>query len=212
MNVLIIGSEGAQGKRYQAILKSLGVEFGRLDAKYFDTACAIFELFTHFIIATPTETHAEIIRELLPLNKSILCEKPITKDIFEMRDLYEEIKRSNVSFSMVYQYRHLVLDGNFSGDSSYNYFRHGNDGLTWDCLQIIGLGNGAIDLSEKSPVWKCQINGEPLFIEEMDSAYVLEVQDWLNDRGFNDLDSILNIHEKVNTFADRQCITTTTQR
>lgn len=199
MSTLIIGSEGSMGKRYQAILDHLGHSWMGLDEK--DTN--IWDVFppeyyheaTSFIIATPTDTHAEIILDLLPYRKPILCEKPITKDADLLPHLRDAIERSKTPFQMMLQYKYL-LPKLARGESHYDYFRHGNDGLHWDCLQIIGLAKGEVTLREKSPVWDCVINGHRIHPGQMDQAYVTAVEAFLHGHP-QDLGEIVDMHHKV---------------
>lgn len=194
--ILIIGAKGSMGQRYQAILNYLGIE----------SVCVDKEHNRHFIakmaaecegaiIATPTQTHADFIRLLLPFKQPILCEKPVTKSVDELKALLAEIKQSKTPFRMMYQYK-LLAKSDSIGKSFYNYFRHGNDGLIWDCLQIIGLARGELTLGENSPVWRCMINGKPINIRDMDAAYIGYVQLWLQ-KPAQDLEEILKIHEKT---------------
>jgi hypothetical protein len=200
MSILIVGSEGSMGKRYQAILEYLGKEFGCIDKG--STFAQIKEhasRSTGVIIATPTDTHTEIIYEILPTGKPILCEKPITKDVAELTQLFADIKASNIHFNMMFQYKNLVPEFG-SGESSYDYFRHGNDGLFWDCLQIIGLAKGKVILEEKSPTWHCTINGHRLNSAHMDGAYITSVNSFLRGQP-QDLDELLRIHKKTAGYA-----------
>lgn len=193
--ILILGSEGAQGKRYQSILRYLEEDFVCIDDKIdCDAAYRKLGLVTGIIIATPTDTHLELIKKYAYLGAPMLVEKPIWKGSLLAVSHPELV-------SMVCQYRHLV-DRNATGTSHYNYFRHGNDGLTWDCTQIIGLANGEVKLSEHSPVWQCTINGKALNIADMDRAYVLEVKEWLEGRGV-DFKEAMRIHEKVRLYAEQ---------
>lgn len=199
MSVLIVGSEGSMGKRYQAILKHLGKEFhcrdiGRNTIPDKRISYDIDEI----IIATPTDTHIEVIRHYLEYKKPILCEKPISKNMEQLKQIVKEIKEENISFQMMFQYKGLVPRLAI-GKTYYDYFRHGNDGLAWDCLQIIGLAKDQITLREESPLWDCQINGHRLHLEFMDNAYVVAVESWLKGQP-QDLGEILAVHEKTEAF------------
>jgi hypothetical protein len=199
--VLVVGSEGSQGKRYRAILDWLNVKYACrdvcVDEIHKDTD--IYEDISHILITTPTDTHCEQIKKYLPYQKPILVEKPITKNLIQLEQVLDAVMTLGVEISMVHQYRHLLKSQVKGADSHYNYFKHGNDGLIWDCLQIINLATGAVQLSEHSPIWMCRINGEPLKIQQMDFAYITEITQWLN--GYRDsLDTLYKIHEKVASF------------
>ncbi len=195
MSTLIIGNKGSMGIRYQAILNHLRKPFvgidkgGPIPAEDFDS----------FIIATPTETHASIIQMLSPYKKPILCEKPVSKNIGEVTEILHQVSADKTPFKMMLQYE--VLSANTTtGLSLYNYFRHGRDGLAWDCIQIIGLARGEVSLSEESPIWQCWINGKELSLSHMDYAYVKYVDDWFK-QPHQDKSQILDIHVKTDEAA-----------
>lgn len=194
--ILIIGNKGSMGQRYQAILKYLGKRFEGADTDTQPgTLNSQISRASSYIIATPTHTHVEFIRRLLPQGKPILCEKPVCKDVVELEKLLQEIKASKTPFRMMFQYA-LLSEANRMGKSLYNYFRHGNDGLVWDCLQIIALSRGTLELGENSPIWTCVLNGRRLNVQDMDAAYIGYVQKWLADPHQN-LDKILAMHRKA---------------
>lgn len=185
------------GKRYQAILKYLKMPFYRcdlsVDAKMNDDVSGI-------IIATPTNTHPELVRSFLGYRKPILCEKPICKDVNQLKTLLREVAISKTPFQMMYQYKNLVPKF-AKGPSSYDFFRHGNDGLIWDCLQIIGLAKGELELKETSPIWDCQINGHRIHAGQMDQAYITAVESWLHGHG-QDMGAVFAAHEKAEAMAN----------
>lgn len=194
--ILIVGSNGSMGKRYQAVLRYLGHAFTGMDKESPHEAIAYAaEKAAGVIICTPTDTHEDMIRLVLPARKPILCEKPVCKDVGKLRALLKEIDEADVPFRMVMQYQHLV-DKNRIGKSFYDYFRTGNDGLLWDCMQILGFARGEVEIRNKSPMWSCMINGKTLSIKDMDAAYIAEVQQWLLFPRQNPGD-ILRIHERV---------------
>lgn len=200
MSILILGSNGSMGQRYKSILRFLHRPYVGLDVGYTDEAFKSAAMRAEgVIIATPTDTHAKLIRDLLPFKKPILCEKPVTKDIVELKSLIQDIRLSGTSFRMMLQYE-LLCDDFRIGPSRYNYFKHGNDGLYWDCIQIIGLSRSTIQIEESSPIWRCMINGKALKIGDMDSAYVGYVQLWLRCPD-QSLDKILEFHEKTHDMA-----------
>lgn len=202
MSILIIGSQGSQGLRYQSILDYVGEDYLLRDVGFNEISDDGLHLgaVDGIIVATPTNTHTKIIRELLKFRIPILCEKPICKDMEELEILFEEIEKTKTPFSMVHQYKRLVTPTLDDAVSTYNYFKHGNDGLIWDCLQIIGLANGVVDLSDESPIWKCQINGQKLDIAQMDGAYLEEIELWLNGESYS-LEYLFRIHQKTADFS-----------
>lgn len=193
--ILVIGSEGSMGARYRAILSYLGKKYRCLDINNKDQFDKMARDADSVIIASPTDTHVDYIRRLLPYKKPILCEKPICKDIPELEHLFQEIKQSGTPFRMMFQYS-LMSEANRVGKTHYNYFKHGSDGLVWDCIQIIGLSRGPLELAQTSPIWTCVLNGKALRLSDMDAAYIAYVQYWFNHPSQN-LDTLLAMHEKT---------------
>lgn len=192
--ILVVGAKGNMGQRYCSILKYLDVPFIGVDKGDYVNRVKRNGLMG-VIIATPTSTHISEIRKYK--NLPILCEKPITTNVHD----FIELKEMNcVRLNMVEQYRYLIDAGRF-GMTVYDYFKHGNDGIYWDCLQPIMLAKNDIVLGEQSPIWKCSINGQDLDIAEMDGAYIANVKAWLNgDSNLSDIDMIWAAHRKVDEF------------
>lgn len=201
MSILIIGSEGSMGKRYQAILRFLGKDFKCVDQlhapSYVDT---LANKSTGVIIATPTKTHLEIIRRLAQSARPILCEKPLVKTEEELSDLMAEVKSNKIQLRMMMQYQMIASPAN--GETSYDYFRHGSDGLIWDCMQIISLARGKITLAESSPIWKCTINGKELSLSQMDMAYIEYLKLWF-EKPAQDVSYLQQIHQKTIDYKQR---------
>jgi hypothetical protein len=102
---------------------------------------------------------------------------------------------------MVFQYGEIVSNNeNPHQFTSYDYFRTGNDGLYWDCLQIIALASGPIKLNNKSPVWKCEINDTQLDSSAMDHAYVKFIKKWSLGQIKQDPQWLIDIHKKVEDY------------
>lgn len=197
-SILIIGDKGSMGRRYAANLRYL--DFPRIDGvdndASIDDIAKVSHLYDGIILATPTNTHFEILMALKNTSASVLCEKPITKSREELDHVLYAYKDKNLQ--MVMQYKDLETYG--KGDSFYDYYNHGRDGLYWDCLQIIALAQGRVMLSENSPFWKCRLNGTDLDISKMDIAYNLMLRRWMrNPRG--DYAYLKDVHEKVMEYA-----------
>lgn len=200
--ILLVGSEGSMGKRYQAILNYLGRTFLPVDI---ETSKDIFKhtarVVDGAIIASPTKTHFTYISELFPLKIPILCEKPVTKDPGELGAILDGCWEYETPLRMMYQYS-MLTEPNDKGDSEYDYFRSGKDGLVWDCLQIIGLSKSEPYLRSTSPVWKCSVNGRKLSLSDMDRAYVDYVQQWFKTPN-QDPSEISDIHQKTQEMAKK---------
>lgn len=187
------------GQRYRAILKHLDEAFDCADIKTQRAPKPLHD-YERFIVATPTNTHSKIVNEIGPLRRPILCEKPLSKDLKEVLNMISVAPR----LSMMMQYRKLI-SAEVGGLSWYDYFRHGQDGLVWDCAQIIMLGTDDIVLREQSPIWNCGINGQQLSLSNMDDAYVRAVDDWLNGEKLPDLD-LFRWHKKVKEYEEKLCL------
>jgi len=167
MKVAIIGN-GNMGKRYSSILTFYKIEHQCFDVDDWDQA----KRFDRYMITSPTDKHCEAIEFYKKTRKPILCEKPISKDLSEVKNAFKYKK-----LTMLNQYRHLSFD--MVGPTTYSYFKSGSDGLAWDCVNIIGLASKKPKLSNKSPIWKCRINGINVNFRYMDKAYMDEVKAWL---------------------------------
>jgi hypothetical protein len=200
MSVLIVGSKGNMGRRYASILRHLGIEHRGLDIDH-DLGDAEREATraSQVIIASPTDSHVGWIRFFAPYNLPILCEKPLSKDVAQVRAALDYAADCGTPLNMVYQYRELVEEKS-EGESRYNYWNHGKDGLVWDCIQIIGLAKGWVSLAEDSPIWRCRINGQLLDIAAMDKAYINHIKNWLRKPG-QDKAEILAVHQKTAEYA-----------
>ena len=182
MTVGIIGSKGNMGRRYSTILSSLGVDWIGFDLGYE----FVHQSLDTYIVATPTATHMDIV-EKLGWNKrvKILIEKPVVKvtQIHPPAELWpvrRSISRGNQVF-MVNQYAYYPGINESKGDTIYDYYKSGDDGLGWDCIQLLQLAKGSVFLSNQSPVWFCSINGLILSRDVLDRCYVEMVNDFLND-------------------------------
>lgn len=203
--IAIIGANGSMGKRYQAVLKYLEKPYLCFDIKDERTnvlrACMDA---TSVILCTPTDTHFEWLDDLISCRvEKILCEKPVTKDLNELADIYSRAKLADIDLKMVNQYTYPLLapghDAGSIGDSYYDYFRHGSDGIYWDCMQIIGMANGEIRLSENSPIWRCTVNGVNLKFGRMDQAYIWFINRWLKGELKQSPEYVIDMHKKVYT-------------
>lgn len=194
--ILIVGSSGSMGLRYQSILRYLDVDFKIYDIKQKirPTLTQVATNVDGVILATPTDTHFDYIYKFAWQNIPILCEKPLSKNKDEL-DAIKSFAKNGLNLTMMMQYK-MLDDPSSTGDSHYNYFRTGNDGLKWDCLQIIGLARGNVAISNGSPIWDCKLNGKQLSLADMDLAYVNFVKEWLRSPG-DDISKLIDIHDKV---------------
>jgi hypothetical protein len=187
VKVAIAGCDGNMASRYRTILDFLGneVKGWDVDAELEDIEYMV-KWADAFIVCTPTAWHLGSLRQIFrhTTKKPILCEKPVTKDTRQFEQLTQLVWEHKPELYCVNQYAYLpeIVDGIDGGITLYDYFKHGSDGLRWDCFQLYALARGRVELRHASPVWRCVINGAPISIANMDKAYVDMVIDFLNNR------------------------------
>jgi hypothetical protein len=191
--VFIVGIDGNMGQRYEACLRSLGIDVVGVDFK--PTANIKHDDVDGYIIATPTHRHLDDLMTYSQYSKPILCEKPFAKSLEAIEDFARRCRKQLINIRMVNQYEHLI-DQTSRGETIYDYFRTGKDGLAWDCINIIGLSHQAPVLENTSPVWYCKINGVTLNLADMDKAYVAMLKSWTHDPRTN-WAYALDAHRKV---------------
>lgn len=204
--ILVLGHRGNMGRRYSHILDYLKVEWKGLDISngpldnqtIYETADGCDGV----IIATPTKYHLAHLNLLADLQVPILCEKPFSYELEDLKKTLLLYQENYTPLSMVLQYKELLNDVAV-GDSHYNYFKTGKDGLEFDCIQIIGLAKGKVEIRNDSPVWDCVINGQRLHLSDMDQAYVWAVQRFLS-RKYQNLKDIYEIHQRVHDYKTNQ--------
>lgn len=186
--VYIIGYEGNMARRYRAVLDYLCVDYCGEDIT---GKVGKIEDCDGILIASPTNCHLWHLDQFIKHKKPILCEKPISKEIFSLP--------IDAPITMVNQY---AFTGPWPGGFTYyNNWNTGKDGLAWDCINIIGLAEGDVLVENNSPVWKCTINGKELALGDIDIAYIKMVDSWLK-RPESNIDYIIKAHDKVRRYLD----------
>lgn len=207
--VLIIGGNGNMGRRYQAVLKFLGVQHRVFDSQV--RPIEHLDWCNGIIIATPTETHYNVFLDIYfntlknPKSLPILCEKPFSTDLIEVENCLKFVLQNDLKFQMVNQYKHLAYPDAPKGcETTYDYYHSGADGIYWDCINIIGLDKtDNISLKNESPIWKCTINGQTIDRSDLDLSYVVMVKEWLQNPKSN-VHYMMHAHEKVADLAKSQ--------
>jgi hypothetical protein len=191
MKVLIVGSDGNMGRRYQSILKHLNIDTLKYDTRRVLPLEPLVRSADKIIIATPTHTHLNEISRIRHITDvDILCEKPIAKQSLK------DIEFENVYMVNNYAYLHTPI--NHANRTRFDYYNSGNDGRFWDCIQIIALANGRFDISGHCPIWTCEINGNWIDRKLIDYSYVRMITDFLEDKEHVwDWKRTQQIHEKV---------------
>jgi len=175
--ICIVGARGSIGRRYQAVCRHLGIPFQIYDIKekyeHVDISGA-----THFIVCTPTDSHIQVLNDLQIYGKPILCEKPITKNL-NLPEVQHLNNLENVYTVCNYLYlaRQYREPSRFLVSIEYDFFHSGQDGLFWDCCQLIYL-DPMCELKNKSPFWTLKINGRDILYRQVEQSYVSMVHDF----------------------------------
>jgi len=196
--IMVLGYKGNMGTRYTRILDYLGVDWGGMDLtenKGFDRPGDIDGI----IDAGPTRGRLRRLYDLDP-KTPVLAEKPFTLGVIDRA--YLQLKTRPIQ--MVNQYVHMGGHKLPPGDSTltyYNYFKHGGDGIAFDCINILGLATGRVILQQDSPIWKCELNGRSLSISDMDFAYIAMIEAWLKQPTPN-WDYIVHAHKVAHEYEE----------
>ena len=203
--ILIVGGLGNMGRRYGLILAELFKYFDIKDienkkqGKRNNDFC--YSEYSSIIISTPTNTHFDIFVEIMKngFKGNIICEKPLSKNIDQVKEMlsYKKLR-------MVCNYLYAIPVGQCrsEGITSYNYFNHGNDGLYWDCVQLLYLANGEIDIKESSPIWKCIINGLKIHRSMIDLSYFEMLDNFLNNGIIQDNERLIKAHKQAKKLSE----------
>jgi hypothetical protein len=201
MSVLLVGSAGNMGTRYQAVLKYLQVPFRGIDIYNKNKLHDFAKESKHIIIATPTVNHIDMIKELTPYQLPILCEKPITKS----PERFYELDFAKLRLNMVcnYEYMDFHMPPAFRDQLTYyDFYKSGDDGLIWDCIQLFKLKSGPVYLNNKSPVWKVYINGAKVSRSSVDVSYIKMCKHFLMGNIKTCAEDLFDLHCKVKKVAD----------
>lgn len=178
-NIIVVGAKGNMGQRYVQILKLFGVR--PFEADLNDEWPG--DLWDGAIIATPTETHIELVERLLRLKAPILCEKPISPQQDDVSRVCQQSINQGTPLWMVcnWQYAcpnyvHLTPGKH---DIHYDYFKTGSDGYWWDTIQLQYLARQGSSIVNNSLIWKCTIDSKPITRIDIDRSYVTMLQEFM---------------------------------
>ena len=167
--LLIVGCRGNMGQRYQAVCNDLGVPFRGVDVEN----KVNFDMVTHVLIATPTDTHHEVYKFIRRnYTGPILCEKPFSRNENQLYPIIADdqlfIVDNYVSAAALSKPDYVRTE---TDETVYHYFNSGNDNLHLDCIQMYYMANGDVTLSNTSSVWFCIINGQRIDRSSIDVSY-----------------------------------------
>lgn len=181
MNVAVIGASGNMGRRYCAILRYLGIGVVEIDEH--SPSGMLGERYDKVIIATPTRLHFDFCEAMAMVGNPFLVEKPLDTDPKSIRYLRELCIKQGVDGRMVCNW---AFAGRLRFDPGchqvqYSNFHTGNDGLGWDCIQLIYLAKGFPELSTGSPFLQCHIDDNRIHEGMIAMSYKKMVEAWLQD-------------------------------
>lgn len=203
MKILIIGSKGNMGRRYVAICKYLGHEVIECDLHNIKDIYDMPPQVDRAIIATPINQHYMWCEYCIYNKIPFLCEKPISKNIEEIKELIRLSEENHVNGRMVCNWKFVVrgiplTQGN--NDIYFNYYNTGKDGF-WDLIQPVYLSRKFI-FKNKSPYYQCLIGMVPANQYDFDWAYFIMIDKWLqNDKYIWSLPQALEATEKLIAWA-----------
>jgi hypothetical protein len=179
MTICILGA-GNMGKRYAAVCRHQDIDYHLIDKG--EMVLGVDK----YIIATPTDTHADVLCHVGTRVKkpvSLLVEKPIDSCFDSGLRAVKAVEALGHKVYMVNNYAYYsegIPKG--EGDTHYDYYNSGRDGIAADCIQLIHLAkNGVSYLKNESPIWDCMINGTQLNRELIDLCYVKMIKDFYSD-------------------------------
>ena len=188
MRICIIGSSGNMGKRYCSILKYLGHEVIEHDLDTGTNLGAALKHVNKAIIATPTGTHENFFGALIDRRIPFLCEKPMSTNIGKLEWLNKQAIENDIEVKMVCNWKFIRGGMNIGSHKvRYNHFRTGNDGLEWDCIQLImlaketGKRNYDISLRTTSPVFDVQIDDKQVTLDDIDNSYLFMLDKYCSE-------------------------------
>ena len=177
--ILLIGSEGSIGKRYQAILRHLSIEYqcfdpvlGQMEPDWNDV--------DKVLIASPTDTHYYWCQRSLDKGIPFLCEKPVSKNVEEVSAIASRCKLTGIDGRMVCNYKFVLGRKKPIVD---DYFRTGGDGVYWDLIQLLYL-NPELKFYTKCPIWTLITEHDVIRYGNLENSYVAMIISWVG--GHND--------------------------
>jgi predicted dehydrogenase len=127
---------GKFGKNHKRILDELGVLAATVDINGYEDYTDIedvVERYTHVVIATPIDTHAELVRRFH--NKHVFVEKPMATSSLETANLLVNTTKK-LQVGMIERYNPIVQEISDNIHGQVTFVREGprtnNDNILWD--------------------------------------------------------------------------------
>jgi hypothetical protein len=182
-NVVLLGHTGNIGRRYNYLLRRLGINVIGWDLSNINDRIPVCP--DHlYLVATPTDLHVRHVEEIICYDKSadILVEKPLCmpRDISTLEKLEAG---SDCIIRMVNNWAYVIPGLSlFSHDIVYRYWNHGGKeaDVHWTLCQAFALSKpGCLSYHFDSPVFDVRIDGCPVTQAMFDMSYLSMLQAWL---------------------------------
>lgn len=199
--VLIIGSKGNIGRRYVSIMQTYnidGYEYDIINIK--ESVHDLIDKSTHVLIATPPESHVHYINLALSKGKYVLCEKPISYNLDDIKYLHNHPNKDKLNmvcnWIFLPQYD-IILQPN-SYTIEYNWFYYGKN--AWDLIQPLYLSHTFTYHSY--PLFSVKVDNEMFTQQDFNYSYLKMIKAWLGKRellwGIDDIEkSHIKMHDRV---------------
>lgn len=188
--ICVIGGKGSIGSRYCCIMR-----WHNIKHVVYDVNTPEIDLFSFkkYILCTPTNTHVEFLYRLQ--GKTVLCEKPISKNPSEIPNFDRMFTVCN------WKYVANLMNQEYPFVINYDYYRTGPDGLYFDLSQILYMDPEA-RINNRSPKWNVSINGQMVAYRTLEESYNRMILDFVSDR-YENLWTLQQGKQMVETVLER---------
>jgi hypothetical protein len=197
MKLLIVGSKGSIGSRYEAICRFLKIRHVGVDLND-----PWPKDFTHALICTPTGMHTIPAVQAMKEGMEVMIEKPLSKDTKDIETLIRVRDENRVTAWMVNNYFFSKIPFSANYDTiKYSYFFSGKDGWEWDCIQLINMCKEFI-FDGTRPVFNLTFDGTGVTLEDVQKSYMTMLLYWAGGKKafLWDLEEGLNATQKVQKY------------
>ena len=190
--IFVLGQYGRMGRRYTAILKWLGhavdgwdvTEVGKSHTPNIGRLCPSLRNYTHVIIATPTDIHADLMTQCCQSGVPyVLCEKPMCMDYRRAKQLAEVVSHSQTDVRVVCNWAYVregvVLTAR-SHRIRYSNWYTGPHSDDWNLIQIHYLDKTGRAMVSLGPRFECRIDGSDVTLADIDNSYIRMLSTWLS--------------------------------
>lgn len=177
--VLLVGSSGAIGRRYKAILNYLNVDVLECDPES-GTGDNIFNKTDGVLVASPTTTHRSILEYVLKHDVPVLCEKPLCASLEEC---YHAIHLPNAKrrLYMVDNWVHMLGGFRKNYVIKYRNWYMGKESFAFNMAQPIYLTSlGKLQVNKNYPMFEAHVDDKIYTAYEIEKSYVEMIEKWIS--------------------------------